>query len=544
MADRATAPDPAPAVSRDARLRLARRIDWRFLLPSPELGPIDLRGAPDDDLRAAIDALDGPSGGAPARPGSVVLAGRPDRAGISAAARAVPVGGQLVVELDGPLAPLLERRRGAGLGMPARLARALEAGGFAVRTYLAWPAIGRATAFAAIDDPVALRALAARRLGVDATSPLVSIAGLLAGTALLSSASPATIVVAQRGPIRPGLIERRIGSRTSPAGSRANGLRREGLLVLAPRYRASAHVVGLALGGDGSVRRVAKVARLRDDHGLEHEAAVLARLGRTAGAVDSGPSLLDAPGLPAAVGDDPWPILVERGIDGRPLDPGTVRADRAAAMTSIERWLATLPVAGPSARSLGVGPRLHNALEAVARLADDGPAGRRLAALVDRSRPVVDTLAGVPLPVVLEHGDPAHPNLVRRPDGRLAAVDWERGEPDGLPLHDHAIAVAYVAAAEAGASSAADQARAFRAALTGERAWAASVLDRELDRIGVERSHRTALVVAAWLRSAAWLAEHLRGGSDAVGTGDLATWLADDRSVALWAAALDLAVPD
>ena len=160
-------------------------------------------------------------------------------------------------------------------------------------------------------------------------------------------------------------------------------------------------------------------------------------------------------------------------------------------------------------------------------------------------------LAQTTLPRVFEHGDPAHPNLLRRPDGRVVAVDWERGEPDGLPLHDLTIALAYIAAAAAGATSAPDQAAAFRAAMTGDDPWAARALDRAIDRAGCPTTLRPALVVAAWARTAAWLAVEMSARPNenatdsaiepSASTDDVGRWLVDDRSVALWDVSLDLA---
>lgn len=40
------------------------------------------------------------------------------------------------------------------------------------------------------------------------------------------------------------------------------------------------------------------------------------------------------------------------------------------------------------------------------------------------------------LPLVFQHGDPGTWNLLATTDGRVAFLDWEAGEPDGLPLWD------------------------------------------------------------------------------------------------------------
>lgn len=529
--------------SPDERLHHARRLDWRFLLPTPDLGSVTLGGAPSPDVREAIAVATGTDpvelgDGAVGRFDTVVLGGRLAQSDLVGAVAALAPEGHLVVEVDGPLAGVVGRRRGAPSASATRLARSLVAGGFDVRRWLAWPAIGRIAAFAAVDDRVAVEALVGRRLGVHGNGRAARFIGRLSGTSAIDLLAPGLLLVARRGRGRAGLVERRLAS--------------TGLLLLAPRYRASAHVVGLGLGPNGTVERVAKVARLRDDQSLVHEAEVLSALGH-ARATASGPELIDAPGLATLVGEDPWPILIETGIDGDPLDPPAVRADRHRAVADIEAWLADLPVGAASDRVVAVGDRLEGALTAVGRVAGNGDPGRRLGELVERTRPHVATLHRAGLPRVFEHGDPAHPNLIRRPDGRVAAVDWERGEPDGLPLHDLTISLAYIAAAVRSATGAPDQAESFREALTGDGAWTADSLDRATARLGLDPRLRPSLVVAAWARSAGWLAAHLAGGSDdpsrergaledrSTSRVDLPSWLAADRSVALWSVALDIA---
>ena len=569
-AESAGAPERDRTPARDERLRLARRIDWRFLLPSPVLGRTAVV-APDgdDDLRAALGegsaaaAAIEVGGGRDGSAGydTVVLSGRPTRDRLAAAAQAVRTDGQLIVELESVLA---RRDRGAAspTGSVVRIERALSAGGFDVRTWWAWPTIGRATAYAAFDDRLAVEALVRQRLGGRPAARLATVVGRLARGSILPSVVPGAVVVARRGSARPTLVERRLGVTRADAASGARGC-----LLLTPRYRASAHVVGLALDPAGRIDRVAKVARSADDDSLDHEAAVLRALARAwtaaepvadaADAAGTAPVLIDAPGLGVEVGEEPWPVLVEGGIDGARLGPALVRADRAGACAAVERWLHTLPVASRGVEEPsdgGIVGRVEAALGAIERLAERSAAGDRLRALAGRTRPVVAHLVGVSLPRVFEHGDAAHPNLIRLDDGRIGAVDWERGEPDGLPLHDLTTALAYLASAARGATRPADQAVAFRDALTGSDPWAAEALDREARRVGVSIDHRPALVVVAWARSAGWLAEHLGRPSSTSGTGngndgnddgdhdvDLGAWLVADRSVALWSVALDLA---
>ncbi len=266
---------------------------------------------------------------------------------------------------------------------------------------------------------------------------------------------------------------------------------------------------------------------------------MLAALSRAHGDPDRRPTLIDAPGLATDVGVDPWPMLVETGLGGSLLDPAAVRRDRTAAVDGLVEWIAGLPVDEPPTREVPASERVATALGHVHRISRSASTEPDLGSLVGRTRKVVAALDGAALPRVFEHGDPAHPNLLRLDDGRIGAVDWERGQPDGLPLHDLTIALAYVAAAARGATTSTDQADAFRGAMTEPDPWVRDALDHEAARHGIDVALRPALVVAAWARSAGWLAERLvpRGPADE-GT---ATWLLDDRSVALWRVALDLA---
>ncbi|MGH2473629.1 MAG: hypothetical protein ACRDIL_00070, partial [Candidatus Limnocylindrales bacterium] len=471
---------------------------------------------------------------------TVVVGGSVGPSGIARAAHAVRAGGHLVVEVESLVGG--DRSRAGRPGDAVRIARALAAGGFDVRSWWAWPALGRAAGFASFEDRAAIKALVRSRAGRRRWASLAPAVSVAARARVFPSLVPGAVLVARRGPAGPTLIERRLDVRPDAGGSD-----RCGCLLLTPRYRASAHVVGLAVDGNGRIDRVAKVARLRDDVSLVHEAAVLRALAHAPATMGTAPTLIDAPGLAVDIGEDPWPILVEGAVDGPRLEPAVVRADRAGALAGIERWLATLPVVQRGADEPpddASASRIDVALAAVEGIADGSPAGDTLRALAGRTRGVVARLAGTPLPRVFEHGDAAHPNLISLADGRIGAVDWERGEPDGLPLHDLSMATAYLAAAAHGATRAADQAAAYRAALSGTDAWAADALDREAIRVAIPTAYRPALVVAAWARSAGWLATRLGGESrsaDDRREDDLVTWLAGDRSVALWAVALDLA---
>ncbi len=285
--------------SRDERLRLARRIDWRFLLPSPDLGRVGVIGRPDDDLQ---DALRAEPLGADAVHGdldTVVVTGRIDRGTLARAVAALAPGGRLVIEVTGPRPRSILARRANAPGTAVRTGRALTAGGFErVTMWWAWPDIGRTHWWVRLDDRVGIGALVERRLGTNRWATVAaSLTARTAGTNTFASLASAATIIATRDKA-PGLLEKRLTEGVTGSEGHAAGL-----LVLSPRFRASAHVVALALDPTtGSVERVAKAARLPDDASLDAEAAALAALGRAVGDTGRHPMLIDAPGLPTDIG--------------------------------------------------------------------------------------------------------------------------------------------------------------------------------------------------------------------------------------------------
>lgn len=485
-----------------------------------------------DALRAiagSVHSLDGPpDAGGSGSPVGVIVLERPGRSTLMRAVDAVPPGGWLVVELDGPLCRRQGRWRVGPAGGAVRTARRLRAAGFeAVSTHLAWPDHGSPTVLVPLDGATALATMVARRGYRGLARAMHRFGPMVAMAKLPQLVGPATTVLARRpsaGPERPPsdagwLAARLAGSPNTPSDPLSDApLKAHEILLLTPRYRASAHVVGLALDpGDpeaGPVR-VVKAARLPEGGGsLACEAAALRQVEPTLGVAGLAPRVI---GLGS---DADVSYLVETGLAGRALDPVTVRRDPRAAADAIQAFVARLPVTPAAAGEKHPFERLvAPAWHAVAPLLAGQPTGEGLDAIGER---LIRSAASSRLPTVVEHGDLAHPNLLLAEDGQLAAVDWERAQPAGLPLHDLVMGLAYVCAAARGARTPTDQAAAFTEALTGSDPWVGAIVDAELDRLGIARHLRAALLTAPWLRTAAWLAE--RTATD---------WLMADRSIAL-----------
>jgi hypothetical protein len=124
-------------------------------------------------------------------------------------------------------------------------------------------------------------------------------------------------------------------------------------------------------------------------------------------------------------------LVAETAIEGSPLTDAANRGGTADAY----RWLIEL-----SARSVDRGPaatarraasieRIVSEVGRVYRL-PSAASGR----LEDAARHVID--AADALPTVFMHGDAAAWNVLLRPDGRVAFLDWEAADADGMPLWD------------------------------------------------------------------------------------------------------------
>jgi aminoglycoside phosphotransferase len=231
---------------------------------------------------------------------------------------------------------------------------------------------------------------------------------------------------------------------------------------------------------------VAKTPRVAYDGGrLAHEAAMLEAAERaTAQGAAAAPVLL------AFDGSSRWPLLLETALPGRPISPAAVRRDPRKTIGRVADALGTL--AETTARLAP--PGWYDSLieQPLTALADGGPAAA--AELAETTLAALEPLRGARLPLVLEHGDVSHPNLLLLPDGRVGLLDWERAREGGLPVGDLLFFLGYAARARRQ-----ERDEAFR----GARGWATDHLVEYADRIGVRRDQLPLLMLAASARTAA-----------------------------------------
>lgn len=304
-------------------------------------------------------------------------------------------------------------------------------------------------------------------------------------------------------------------------------------LLLTPRFRTSRHVVFLVLPeGSSTPVLVAKAPRLRDDRvAIERESATL-RAAQEArpGGFDTIPrvvSLEDVHG---------WPLLVETALAGRPMSPAAVRRHPERCIGAVLDWLAELPSIACVARDGEEGWYERLLADPLSRFATRLPADGEEVRLVERTLEVLEPLRGAEVPLVLEHGDLSHPNLLVLESGRLGVLDWELAELRGVPLADLCFFLAYAAFARRRAHTLDRQLQAFDEAFVRPGAWAGRIVAEEADRLGVPRRLAGLLFVACWPRYVLRLAERVEGEAGGPGLldADTAAWLRGNRYSALW----------
>jgi hypothetical protein len=314
-------------------------------------------------------------------------------------------------------------------------------------------------------------------------------------------------------------------------------------VFVTPRFRTSRHVIVLVAPsrGDG-IRLVAKLPRrAEDDAGLRREYTNLRRLrdlwpegeGSYPGAV-----LLDEV--------DGQQVLVETAVQGKAMHHRAVRKHPQRAIATVERWLDGLPVTGSSGDDDAWFERMITApLRDFARYAPLGDETRRL---VDQTLRIVGPLADARFPFVFEHGDLTHPNLLLGPGDHIGIVDWELSQPQGLPVHDYCLFLAFVGFSLSRAGDLDSQVRAFESAFVGPRPWALPLIARRLARLSVDCRLLVPFVVACWARYVAELLPRLLGtaveaaptadAGPAVLSDDAAALVRQDRDLALWRCAV------
>ncbi len=517
------------------RLTLARRLDWRFLLADPQLGRVLIAGTPDRELVAALEAFSGAIVVDPTERADVVVVHAPTAAVVRGAIERVAPGGSIVIELVGRARP--GRAGQLAAASAGDVAERLRHDGFIdVHAAWVWPDHGAGLEIVPLDRPALIRlSLARRRSGrrarlkaraVDAAFRVGMGPALLGATTVVGRRPDVT--VPETGIPAAPLIDAYVDANRARLGLQGLGVAATASLLVTPRFQASAHVVALVVPPDGETPRVVvKVHRLADaTRTLEAEAACLGLL------ADRTPD--GTAGVPRLIAHEPiggHAAIVETALAGRPLDPTEVRRSRDRALRDVGAWVRSLHRPEPPASDDDRWARLlAPSVAALERALADDPADL---AAVGRTRDALAPLASAELPLVIEHGDLSHPNLLRLetpgPTGRggrsaganatgsIGAIDWELGEPAGYPLTDFLFFLGYVAVATGGkgrATTPDEHAQRIAASFFGDDPWATAAAEAYAAAAGVDGALIRPLLVATWVRALARLTGRLVGDPD------------------------------
>ncbi|HKH90597.1 MAG TPA: hypothetical protein VKA54_02275, partial [Gemmatimonadaceae bacterium] len=401
----------AAALPERERNRILRRADWRYLLP--DLAPARALCLGGEALREACGVIseqvdDSPR---PAVAYDLVVAEDPDDAALRSMAAALAPAGVAYTEWS----------RGM-FGAASRAMRAVQRAGFhAPRAYRPWPSLERCRAWIPTDGPAARwwwrNAIGATRVRRDQASAAFGAAlarlgvhGRLGIIAFGASAStePHLVRLARLHDSEPSMDD--LAS----------------MLLLTPGERSVGKVIALPFSRSGEPLAAIKTARTSQAaNGLEREADVLDAVhGRHGGALSGAPRVL----FRARALDNP--VIGESALTGTPLLARLDASRYPAIAERVTAWLGALaePAIGAP------GQRVHERIvsPALDRFASEF-GGVVTAAQLERTRAVLSAL--VELPAVAEQRDFSPWNVFEGASG-LVVLDWESGEPDGVPALD------------------------------------------------------------------------------------------------------------
>ncbi len=393
-------PAPAAEALPEPKLNeLLRQVDWRFLSTHREEPLVaDMTNGRHSRAIGLISRGEPAPGGA-----DIAVIGFPTRLALGAARDAVRLGGEIVCLWRVP-------RLGGGRRAATRLR---NAGLDDVRILWPGPLPGRPPQFwLPPDSPEAIRRLLADR---PARSPwqrlLRALWRTVASAGLLAPLCAIGRLPTPEPDDRVDEIARVLSGRSAP-------------LLLTGGARSINKVVALPFAEAGGPAAVVKFARVgAADSALDREAAVLRRIEREHSAIEGVPRVL-------AVGRRSGRRAVaESAIHGRPLIGELSPARLGEIADRLGEWLTGLvgsyePLPDWRQR-LVAGP-----LAAFER--DFGPAVGAETVAAARAR--LDRLGN--LPAACEHRDCSPWNVIVTEAGDLGLLDWESGEPDGLPGMD------------------------------------------------------------------------------------------------------------
>jgi len=509
----------AESVARRDLMDLARRVDWRFLLPEPVLGRVAYAGPKNGLLADALrrfaeemvpvePGIEVPWSGSPGSAGDAgncdlaVVASRRLRDLEEGIGRVRP-GGYVYWEVDRLPhflrhggRPRSNGSRGPRVGGLLRNPRSIleDLGLEDIRIHCDFPGF-RSPRVMFSPDPAAIRYVTKMRgkrlFGLE--RPL----GFAARRGLLPRIVPWLAVVAKR----PGGDEPDEGlSAAAFLGGQVSGWRLDRVpwVLLAPPLSWFLITI-FVVPGSGRPLAVVKAIRIpRDEKARQAMDREAESLRFAEGAPLSDPSsvpLLMASGQHAGIRS-----LAQSAASGHVLTRSAIRRRPEYWTRHVVDWLTELHRATRH-HTAGDDWRHARLLERPLReLRPHLPPRGPLATLTDRTLLAVRPLMEASLPFVLEHGDLWGSNILVGMHDRISVVDWEWAEPHGLPGRDLFFFLAFVAMARERAETPGTRLEAFRRAFRGPSGWARPWIAHYWQELELPPETAGPLMAACWSR--------------------------------------------
>ncbi len=189
------------------------------------------------------------------------------------------------------------------------------------------------------------------------------------------------------------------------------------------------------------------------------------------------------------------------------MDRRLVRRDHRRCCDAILAWLVEVQSAARTAPDVEWHARLIELpIQRLALALGPDPADDRLLA---ETYAAMDLLRRIPLPLVFEHGDLSHPNLLLTPTGGVGVLDLERRTPRSSGLRS-LFFLAYVALARRARWSRKTDLAVFDGAFFGPSAWARPYIHSYATALQLPASTLVPLFLLTWARYLASQVERLQ----------------------------------
>lgn len=465
------------------RNRLLRRVDWRFLLPDPVPNRVVCYSG--GRLKQAVETISETI----CEPDSaeetcdLAVAADPGRRTLQAAWLALRAGGSCYTEWRWPL-----------IGGAAGVQRRLEAAGFEdVRCFWAWPSRQRCEAWLPLGSSTAFEYFfGVHRAGRSLPRRMLQSAQQSLARLKYHSGLQVPICAVARKTEGPNPS----GQRSVESGFLEHhpGAAEESWLLLTQGPRSESKVVALSFrASERQPRAVVKMSRVRESvSGLANEAATLEALERSRpGGIPGVPKVLFCRQHRSLL------AVAETPCVGTPIW-SELRPGRYAELAmKASEWLVELANASQTTIPVSSWDRLIEPALAKFELGF-GPVLDP--AMVRDTRDILGTVGS--LPVVCEQRDFSPWNVFITPSGRLAVLDWESSELQGLPLIDLIYFLSYLSFFRHGAMRSGRYREVYRAELNNATKTGRvhqECLEYYADRIGVDPAVFGALRLFTWI---------------------------------------------